>query len=162
MRTLLKQFRDSVSPRARHGKASDGETGEEGLTLVEMLVVLVIIAIVAGLITVNVMGRPDEARVTTAKTDIRTISSALKMYRLDNGGYPTTEQGLKALAERPSAAPVPANYPSEPYLQDTPQDPWGNPYVYASTGSSFELKSLGRDGKPGGEGVDADIDGKRN
>lgn len=162
MRTLLKQFRDSVSSRAPNRKAGHPDPGEAGLTLVEMLVVLVIIAIVAGLITVNVISRPDEARVTTAKTDIRTITSALKMYRLDNGGYPTTEQGLKALAEKPTAAPVPANYPADPYLEQAPQDPWGNPYTYVATGSSFELKSLGRDGKPGGEGVDADIDGSRN
>ena len=124
-----------------------------------MLVVLVIIAIVSGLIVVNVINRPDEARVTTAATNMKTISGALKMYRLDNGAYPTTAQGLKALYEKPVTPPIPAAYPAEPYVEQMPEDPWGNPYVYESTGSRFTIKSLGKDGKPGGEGIDADIDG---
>jgi len=165
MRMVLKQFCDSVALRVRACKPIDRTAAphgaEAGLTLIEMLVVLVIIAIVGGLIVANVIGRPDDARITTARTDIRTISATLKTYRLDNGQYPTTEQGLKALAERPTAAPVPANYPSEPYLDEVPVDPWGNPYVYVLNGTRFELKSLGRDGRPGGEGPDADIDGRR-
>ncbi len=161
MRIISRQFNDSVALQASRGKRAVRHS-EAGLTLVEMLVVLVIIAIVAGLITVNVISRPDEARVTTANADIRTISAALKMYRLDNGDYPTTEQGLKALAERPTTPPVPANWSGEGYVGDVPVDPWGNPYVYSAQGGAFELKSLGKDGKPGGEGVDADIDGKRS
>lgn len=146
--------------RSRTGKAVPAS--QAGLTLVEMIVVLAIIAIVAALIVPNVISRPDQARVTTAGTDIKSISAALKMYRLDNGDYPTTQQGLKALVEKPSIPPVPAGWAAGGYLSDMPVDPWGNPYAYSSTGNgSFELKSLGKDGKPGGEDLDADIDGKR-
>lgn len=137
---------------------------EAGLTLVEMIVVLAIVALVAALIVPNVIGRPDEARVTVANTDIRTISSALKMYRLDNGDYPTTEQGLKALSERPTIAPLPRNWASEAYLADVPLDPWDRPYLYrspAASGAGFALMSLGKDGQPGGEGLDADLTGER-
>lgn len=156
MHILLKQFHDS-----RRGTAQLPKDSEAGLTLVEMIVVLAIIALVAALIVPNVIGRPDEARVTVANTDIRTISAALKMYRLDNGDYPTTAQGLKALAEKPTVPPVPANWSGEGYLGEVPLDPWGNPYSYAATGGGFTLMSLGKDGKPGGEGLDADLDGKR-
>jgi len=135
---------------------------EAGLTLIEMLVVLVIIGVIAGMIVVNVAKRPDEARVTTAKTDMRTISAALKMYRLDNGDYPTTEQGLAALATKPVAPPEPRNWSPEGYLERPPLDPWQRPYVYRYPGSAggFDLMSLGRDGKPGGEGLDADLSDK--
>ncbi|WP_337250283.1 type II secretion system major pseudopilin GspG [Sphingomonas japonica] len=142
-------------------KRADVPGGEQGLTLVEMIVVLAIIALVAALIVPNVIGRPDEARVTVANTDIRTISAALKMYRLDNGSYPTTQQGLAALSQKPSTPPVPANWSSEGYLGDVPVDPWGNPYAYSSDSNSFELKSLGKDGQPGGTELDADLTGKR-
>lgn len=134
--------------------------GEAGLTLLEMIVVLVIIAIVAGLVTMNVIGRPDQAKVTTTKTNLVSLSSALKMYRLDNGTYPTTEQGLKALVERPATPPVPSAWAEGGYVSEDPIDAFGNPYVYSSTGSGFELKSLGKDGQPGGEGLDADLDAK--
>ena len=132
---------------------------EAGLTLIEMIVVLAIIALVAALIVPNVIGRPDEARVTVASADIRTVSAALKMYRLDNGDYPTTAQGLSALAEKPTTSPLPRTWPQDGYLAEVPKDPWGRPYVYRSPGEAggFELYSLGKDGKPGGEGVDGDI-----
>lgn len=124
-----------------------------------MIVVLTIIALIAALIVPNVIGRPDEARVTVASTDIRTISAALKMYRLDNSNYPTTEQGLVALVEKPTTSPVPTTWPEEGYLSEVPLDPWDRPYVYRSPGADaeFDLMSLGADGKPGGEGLDADI-----
>ncbi|MFN7387854.1 type II secretion system major pseudopilin GspG [Brevundimonas sp.] len=130
-----------------------------GLTLVEMIVVLAIIAVVAVLIVPNVIGRPDEARVTVAKTDLKTVATALRMYRLDNGGYPTTDQGLQALVERPTAPPAPRAYPAEPYLTELPQDPWGRDYVYRSPGQggAYDLFSLGKDGEEGGEGLDADL-----
>jgi general secretion pathway protein G len=133
------------------------------LTLIEMIIVLAIIALIAGLIVPNVIGRPDEARATVAAADVRTISAALKMYRLDNLTYPTTEQGLKALAEKPTRAPVPATWPEEGYLAEVPQDPWGRPYVYRSPGANggFDLFSLGKDGRPGGEGLDADVNASR-
>jgi general secretion pathway protein G len=132
---------------------------ESGLTLVETLVVLVIIAVVAAMVIPNVIGRPDEARVTVARADLQGVSSALKMYRLDNGTYPTTAQGLAALVTRPTAGPAPANWHAEGYLAALPVDPWGRPYVYRSPGESgpFDLLSLGADGAPGGEGLDADI-----
>jgi general secretion pathway protein G len=132
---------------------------EAGVTLIEMMVVLVIIAVVAAMIVPNVIGRPDEARVTVAGTDLRTISSALELYKLDNRTYPTTSQGLSALVERPSSAPIPGNWASGGYLDTVPQDPWGNDYVYRSPGQTgpFDLISLGANGRPGGDGVDGDI-----
>jgi len=129
---------------------------EAGVTLIEEMVVLVIIAVVAALIVPNVIGRPDEARVTVARTDIRAISSALELYRLDNRSYPTTCQGLEALVQRPVDAP---NWAEGGYLSDLPIDPWDTPYVYRAPGTSgpFDLISLGADAAPGGEGTDADI-----
>jgi len=132
---------------------------EAGLTLIEMIVVLAIIALVAALIVPNIIGRPDQARVTVAKTDLRTISAALKMYRLDTGNYPTGEQGLAVLAGGGAAA-AGAAAPAGGYLEQVPTDPWGRPYGYRSPGpggTGFELVTLGKDGKPGGAGVDADI-----
>ena len=131
-----------------------------GVTLIEMMVVLVIIALVAAIIVPNVIGRPDEARATVARTDIRTISSALELYRLDNHTYPTTSQGLQALAERPVSPPAPENWVKGGYLATVPSDPWGKPYIYRSPGDSgagFDLISLGADARQGGDGVDADI-----
>lgn len=151
----------TIPMRARR---APGAPSEAGLTLVEMIVVLAIIALVAALIVPNVIGRPDEARVTVATTDLKTISAALKMYRLDNGDYPTTEQGLAALAAKPTASPVPANWSAEGYLPQVPTDPWGRAYVYktpGADGSGFDLLSYGKDGKPGGEGLDADLAERR-
>jgi len=151
--------RERVHPRPRQIDDADS-----GLTLVEMIVVLAIIALVAALIVPNVIGRPDQTRVTTAHTDLKTIAGVLKMYRLDNGDYPTTQQGLAALVERPTAPPVPASYPNEGYLPQMPMDPWDRPFVYKSpgeSGSGFDLVSLGKDGQPGGEGLDADLTERR-
>lgn len=130
-----------------------------GLTLVEMIVVLAIIALVAVLIVPNVIGRPDEARVTVARTDLKTIASALRIYRLDNGDYPTTEQGLEALVERPTAPPEPRSWATDGYLPEAPTDPWNRPYLYRSPGrnGAFDLMSYGKDGEEGGEGLDADL-----
>ena len=125
-----------------------------------MIVVLAIIALVAALIVPNVIGRPDQARVTVANTDLRTISAALRMYRLDNGDYPTGQQGLAALVERPTSAPVPKGWAPDGYLDQLPQDPWGRAYVYTMPGADnagFTLQSLGRDGAAGGEDLDADL-----
>lgn len=133
---------------------------EAGVTLIEMMVVLVIIAIVAAIVVPNVVGRPDEARVTVARTDIRSIGSALELYRLDNRAYPTTSQGLAALVERPVAPPEPPNWAAGGYLDAVPQDPWGNAYAYeapGAEGAGFALVSLGSDGQAGGDGTGADI-----
>ncbi|WP_226783107.1 type II secretion system major pseudopilin GspG [Oceaniglobus trochenteri] len=148
-----------AGPRRAARPARARRHPEAGVTLIEMMVVLVIIAVVAALIVPNVIGRPDEARVTVARTDIRTIASALELYRLDNRAYPTTTQGLEALARKPVSPPVPENWVAGGYLQQVPVDPWGNPYGYRAPGTDapFDLLSLGADGQPGGEGAAADI-----
>ena len=140
--------------------ADTSMTDDAGLTLIEMIIVLAIMALVAALIVPNVIGRPDEARVTVAQADLEGVAAALKLYRLDNGDYPTSEQGLAALVTRPTLPPLPGAYPAGGYLAQAPVDPWGHPYRYRSpgeAGAGFDLLSLGRDGKPGGSGIDADL-----
>jgi general secretion pathway protein G len=128
-----------------------------GFTLIEVMVVIVILAVLAALIVPKIMGRPDEARVVAARQDIATIMQALKLYKLDNRKYPSTEQGLGALVKKPAEPPVPENWKS--YVETLPLDPWHNPYQYLNPGLNGEVDvfSYGADGKPGGEGVDADI-----
>ncbi|MGL6071791.1 type II secretion system major pseudopilin GspG [Craterilacuibacter sp.] len=130
-----------------------------GFTLIEIMVVIVILGILAALVVPKLMGRPDEARAVAAKQDINAMGQALKLYRLDNMRYPSTEQGLKALSEKPAAAPLPKNWKPGGYLERLPLDPWGNPYQYTSPGTHGEIDiwSLGADGEPGGEGADGDI-----
>ena len=130
-----------------------------GFTLIELMVVLVIIGVLAALIVPNVLGRADEAKITGARTDLQTIRQALKLYKLDNGNYPTPEQGLEALVQRPGGVPEARNWKEGGYLSRLPRDPWGNPYQYLSPGRSgdFEVYTLGKDGQPGGEGYNADI-----
>jgi general secretion pathway protein G len=131
----------------------------QGFTLIEILVVIVILGVLAALIVPNVIGRPDEARATVAKSDIAAIMSALKLYRLDNQRYPTGEQGLAALVAKPEQPPVPPNWKPGGYLEKLPKDPWGRPYVYLNPGvrGEVEVMSFGADGQAGGTGVDADI-----
>jgi general secretion pathway protein G len=130
---------------------------QAGFTLIEIMVVMVIIAILASLIVPRVINRPDEARRVAARSDIATLDQALKLYRLDNGRYPTTEQGLSALVTKPTAEPLPTNW--KPYLDFLPKDPWGKSYQFANPGQHGEVDiwSFGADGQPGGEGNDADI-----
>ncbi|RMG52639.1 MAG: type II secretion system protein GspG [Gammaproteobacteria bacterium] len=130
-----------------------------GFTLIEIMVVVVILSILAALVVPRIMSRPDEARIAKAKQDIRALESALKLYRLDNYRYPTTDQGLEALVTRPSIPPEPRNWKEGGYIDRLPNDPWGNPYQYLSPGEhgEFDLYTLGADGAPGGEGVNADI-----
>ena len=161
MRTRMRQFKDSVTFRLSPRKPfRPGEVphGEAGLTLIEMMIVIVIIAVLASAVVLSgILSRPDQAAAATAKTNISTLSSALAMYRLDNGEYPSPDQGLKALAVQPTPAP-PAWHA---YVQEDPKDPWGHDYLYTIDGSGgFTITSLGKDGKPGGEGVNADITGK--
>lgn len=132
---------------------------DAGFTLIEIMVVIAIIGILATLIVPKIMGRPDEARATAAKHDVGTLVQAFKLYRLDIGRYPTTEQGVKALVEKPTSEPVPQNWKAGGYLDSIPKDPWGNPYQYANPGtrSEIDVYSFGADGKPGGTGNDADI-----
>ena len=133
--------------RGRHG----------GFTLIELMVVLVIIGVLAALVVPNVLDRADDARVTAARTDVANLTQALKLYKLDNLRYPTTDQGLPALVGRPTTGPMPLNW--KPYLDRLPQDPWGQPYQYLNPGLKGEVDvfSFGADGKPGGTGRDADI-----
>src|SRR6266700_1846792 len=130
-----------------------------GFTRGEVFVVIDIIGILAALVEPRVLERPDEARVLAAKNDIAAINQALKLYRLDNGRYPSNEQGLAALVARPSQSPVPPNWKPNGYLERLPKDPWGNPYQYLSPGLRGEIDvfSFGADGAPGGAGIDADV-----
>jgi len=128
-----------------------------GFTLIEIMIVVVIIGILGAIIVPTFMSRPDQARVTAAQTDLRSIGAALDLYRLDNFQYPSAEQGLEALVTRPSGFPEPKNYNPDGYIKALPTDPWGSPYVYEREGSAFTLFSLGADGAEGGEGFDADI-----
>ena len=132
---------------------------QQGFTLIEMMVVIVIMGILASLIVPKIMGRPDEARVIAAKQDIASVMQALKLYKLDNQRYPTTEQGLQALVTKPGSPPIPLNWKSSGYLEKLPLDPWGNSYQYLFPGirSELDVFSLGVDGAAGGEGNDADI-----
>ena len=128
-----------------------------GFTLIELMVVLVIIGVLAALIVPNVLDRTDDARSTAARTDVNNLMQALKLYKLDNQRFPSTEQGLNALTTRPAAAPVPPNW--RRYLDKLPTDPWGRPYQFLNPGihGEIDVLSLGADGQPGGEGKDADI-----
>lgn len=130
-----------------------------GFTLIEIMVVVVIMGILAALVVPKLMGRTDDARIIAAKQDIASLMQALKLYKLDNQRYPTTEQGLQALVQKPTTGPTPPNWKTGGYLDKLPKDPWGNPYQYLSPGVKGEVDvfSLGADGQPGGSGVDADI-----
>jgi general secretion pathway protein G len=132
---------------------------QRGFTLLEIMVVVVILGILAALVVPKIISRPDEARAIAAKQDIASLMQALKLYRLDNMRYPTTEQGLQALVERPTSAPQAPNWKAGGYVERLPSDPWGNPYQYLNPGVRGELDvySLGADGAPGGEANDADI-----
>jgi len=138
-------------------RASSVRPTTRGFTLVERLVVVVILGILAVLIVPRVVGRTDEARIVAAKQDVAAIMQALKLYRLDNGRYPSTEQGIAALVTKPQSEPVPANW--QKYLDRIPKDPWGNVYQYLNPGVRGEIDvfTLGADARPGGSGPDADV-----
>ncbi len=141
------------SPTGRSGRKRF-----RGFTLIELMVVLVIIGVLAALVVPNVLDRADDARVSAARTDVNNLVQALRLYRLDNQRYPSTEQGLQALVQRPTAEPLAPNW--RPYLDRLPRDPWGRPYVYANPGErggEIDVLSWGADGKPGGEGRSADV-----
>lgn len=134
---------------------------ESGFTLIEIMVVIVILGILVSIVAVNFMDKPEEARILKARMDIKSLETALKLYRLDNGNYPTTEQGLQALVEAPTVGQLPRKWRKGGYLEkgSVPKDPWGYDYIYLSPGlhGSFDLSSYGSDGEQGGEGNDADI-----
>ncbi|MDX2169554.1 MAG: type II secretion system major pseudopilin GspG [Deltaproteobacteria bacterium] len=137
--------------------------GEAGFTLIEIMVVVFILALLVALVAPNLMGNLPKAEVAAAKTQIKSLSAAVHTFRLDNGRYPTTAEGLRALIP-----PPPANLPRydpDGYIEDVeavPEDPWHNPYAYVSDGRRFEIISYGRDGQPGGDGEDADLSSRRS
>jgi general secretion pathway protein G len=130
-----------------------------GFTLIELMVVIAILGILAALVVPKIMSRPDEARAAAAKQDISTLAQALKLYRLDNKRYPTSEQGLQALVTKPTTAPIPDNWKGGGYIEKLPLDPWAKPYQYLNPGlhGEIDIFSFGADSAPGGQGVDADI-----
>ena len=132
-----------------------------GFTLIEIMVVIVILAMLAALVGPRLMGRTDDAKVTDARVQIKNIETALKLYKLDTGSYPSTEQGLGALVAKPTVGVIPNSYKEGGYLESKkmPKDPWGNDYLYVSPGEhgDYDLFSYGADGAKGGEGKNADI-----
>ena len=130
-----------------------------GFTLIEVMIVVVILGILAAVIAPRILDRPDQAKMAAAKSDIAVIMQQLKLYRLDNAAYPSTDQGLGALTVKPSTNPLPTNWKVGGYLERLPNDPWGRPYQYLNPGLKGEIDvySLGADGQPGGEGSNADF-----
>lgn len=132
-----------------------------GFTLIEIMVVVVIIGVLGALVVPQFMNRPDQAKVTAARSDLKAIATALEMYRLDNFVYPTTQQGLAALVNKPAGRPEPRQWNPQGYLRTLPVDPWATPYQYQQPGTrsheGYDLFSLGADGVPGGEGLASDI-----
>ena len=161
MSSVLKENRVTVlscNKPTTSRRVTPGARGR-GFTLIEIMVVVAILGILAALIVPKVIGRSDEARVVAARQDIGTLLQALKLYRLDNQRYPTSDQGLAALITKPAVAPVPPNWKAGGYLDRLPKDPWGNAYQYLAPGLRGEIDvfSLGADGQPGGSGLDADV-----
>jgi len=133
---------------------------ERGMTLIEIMVVVAIIGGILAVVAVNVLDYFDESKVETTKIQMKNIESALDQFKRRHGFYPTTEQGLAALVEKPTTGKIPENYPNDGYIKKIPKDSWGNDFIFTSPGSSgrqYEIISLGRDGQEGGEGYDADI-----
>ncbi len=130
---------------------------QKGFSLIEIMVVVVILGILASIVVPKIMGRPDEARKIKAKHDVLAIQNALDLYKLDNSTYPTTDQGLEALVDKPNINPIPSNW--KPYLKSVPKDPWGRDYLYLNPGqhSDIDVFTLGADGQPGGTGINAEI-----
>lgn len=130
-----------------------------GFTLIEVMIVVVILGLLAAVVVPKVMNRPDEARVVKAQADIAAIVQSLKLYRLDNTAYPSSEQGLNALVQRPTTTPIPNNWKQGGYLDKLPKDPWGRDYQFLNPGTRGEMDvfSLGADGQPGGQGTSTDI-----
>ena len=135
---------------------------ESGFTLIELMVVILIIGLLATIVVQNLKGATDKAKRIKAQADISALKTALDRYYLDNGSYPSSDQGLPALVSAPQNGKVPADYPPGGYIERIPNDPWGNTYVYQSDGDNYVLKSYGADGVEGGTGKNADIDGSTN
>src|ERR1700681_1485183 len=136
------------------------ELDEEGFTLIEIMVVIIILGLLVAIVAPKILGRTDDARVTATKLQIRQLEEALHLYKLDNGVYPSTEQGLGALINKPSVGDAPMHWREGGYAPKVPNDPWTHPYIYISPGAhgDYDLSSYGADGEPGGEGKNADIE----
>ena len=162
-RTMVSFSSMQRRPGADAAACSAGRCGNRkasaGFTLIELMIVVTILAILAAMVVPKLMSRPDEARIVAARQDISTIKQALNLYRLDNKAYPSTEQGLQALVQKPTSGVIPDNWKSGGYLERLMNDPWGAPYQYLNPGRHGEIDvySLGADRAPGGEGVNADI-----
>lgn len=130
---------------------------QRGFSLIEIMVVVVILGILAALVVPKIISRPDEARVVKARQDVLAIQNALELYKLDNGFYPSTDQGLMALVEKPTSNPIPNDWKT--YLKTLPKDPWGRDYIYLNPGQHGDIDVLtyGASGQPGGTGIDAEI-----
>ncbi|HEY2662981.1 MAG TPA: type II secretion system major pseudopilin GspG [Candidatus Binataceae bacterium] len=135
---------------------------QDGFTLIEIMVVILILGLLATIVVQSLRGATDKAKRTKATADLAELKTALDRYYLDSGSYPTTDQGLQALVSVPTSGRIPANYEEGGYIQRVPQDPWGSNYVYQSNGNTYLLKSYGADGAEGGEGKNADIDASQN
>ena len=141
-------------------RRDDGSSDEDGFTLVELMVVIVIIGLLATIVVINVLPSQDRAMVQKARSDVALLEQALEMYRLDNMSFPQGEQGLQALVSAPAGLAQAGRYRQGGYIKKLPNDPWGKPYEYANPGThggQFDIYSLGADGQPGGEGENADI-----
>lgn len=140
---------------------------EAGFTLIELMVVIIILGLLAGIVMPRIVGQTDKARYEATRAQMRILEDALKRYKLDNGVYPGTEQGLEALVQRPATGTIPRNWPEGGYLdkQEIPLDAWGNRYLYLSPGQhspDYDLRSLGADGLEGGEEFNADLESWRS
>lgn len=156
---MLRLFLMLFTDLSRDRRGPDRRQREEGFTLVELLVVIVIIGLLATVVMINVLPSQDRAMVTKARADIATLEQAMEMYRLDNFSYPTGSDGLNALVSPPPSLSQPGRYRSGGYIRSLPNDPWGRPYMLSVPGRNgpFDIYSLGADGAPGGEGENADI-----
>ena len=149
--------------KEREGRLPDGRdiSRSRGFTLLEIIVVVFILSLLVAIVAPKIMGRTDEAKVTAAQVQIKNFETALKLFKIDNGYYPETQQGLDALIEKPTTGRIPNKYREGGYLElkRIPLDPWGNPYVYVCPGihGDYDIMSYGADGKEGGDGYDADI-----
>ena len=133
---------------------------QAGFTLIEIMVVVFILGLLITLVAPRILGRTDEARQTKAAADIKSIEQALSLYKLDNGSFPITEQGLQALVAPPTNGPPARRWNADGYLDKVPLDPWGQPYIFQSDGSRYVVMSFGADGVEGGDGKNADIDSR--
>lgn len=140
---------------------TSGHRGNNGFTLLEIIVVVFILSLLAAIVAPRIIGRTDDARIAQAKVQIRNFETGLKLFKMDNGFYPDTQQGLDALVEKPTTGQIPKKYREGGYLEQKkiPSDPWGNAYVYVSPGlhGDYDIVSYGADGNEGGDGKDADI-----